>query len=166
MVEDLGFLMAEDTQDIQEIEAPEGEPYLKFMLSNGTEVALPALAVAEVMSVSADRITPMPNTNTTLLGTLNLRGDIIWVADLGQFLGEGMPLNVDRVEVSVIAVKDDEDLVMGLAVDNIVGMEWLKSDRLIPARAEGLIRGEWHEGGKPLRLLDHIGVLRSHRWAG
>ncbi|MEN9204961.1 MAG: chemotaxis protein CheW [Thermostichales cyanobacterium SZTDM-1c_bins_54] len=166
MVGDLGFLMTEETPDIQDIEAPEGEPYLKFLLSNGAEIALPALSVVEVMSVAADRITPMPNVSPTLLGTLNLRGEIIWVADLGQFMGEGLPLNVDRVEIPVIAVKDDDDLIMGLAVDAIVGMEWLKTDQLKSSPGNPLIRGEWHNNGKSLRLLDHTAILRSPRWSG
>jgi len=153
--------MTEETDKIEDLDTPEGEPYLKFLLCNGSEIALPALSVVEVMSVGADRITPMPNVSPTLLGTLNLRGEIIWVADLGQFLGESAPLNVDRMEIPVIAVKDEEELVMGLAVDAIVGMEWLKTDLLKPHPANPLIRGEWNTNGHSLRLLDHNSILHS-----
>ncbi len=171
MVGDLNFLMADETQELQELEAPEGELFLKFKIATGLELALPAVAVAEVMSIGPEKITPMPNVTSLLLGTLNLRGEIIWVADLGQFLGESGPLNTDRAEIPVIAVMAD-DLLMGLAVDLIVGMEWLKTEtvRQSPHLSEVMqpfIRGEWalSDRHSTLPLLDQEAILRSNRWA-
>lgn len=170
MVGDL-FLSGEETQELQELEAPEGELFLKFKLATGSELALPAVAVAEVMSIGPEKITPMPNVSSLLLGTLNLRGEIIWVADLGQFLGESQPLNIDRGEIPVIAVMEQQDLLMGLAVESVVGMEWLKSEMVTPNphlsdAMAGFVRGEWvrSEGGS-LPLLDHVSILRSTQWA-
>ncbi len=172
MVGDLDFLMGDETQELQELEAPEGELFLKFKIATGLELALPAVSVAEVMTVGPERVTPMPNVSPLLLGTLNLRGEIIWVADLGQFLGESTPLNVDRSEIPIIAVLDQQDLLMGLAVDLIVGMEWLKAEAALPSTScppamTPYIRGEWSPGdGRPqLPLLDHTAVLRSTQWA-
>lgn len=170
MVGDL-FLTGDETQELQELEAPEGELFLKFKLATGLELALPAVAVAEVMSIGPEKITPMPNISSLLLGTLNLRGEIIWVADLGQFLGESQPLNIDRGELPVIAVMEQQDLLLGLAVETVVGMEWLKSEMAfqnpdLPGNMAPFVRGEWArpEGGT-LPLLDHASILRSSRWA-
>lgn len=170
MVGDL-FLSGEETQELQELEAPEGELFLKFRLSTGLELALPAVAVAEVMSIGPEKITPMPNVSPLLLGTLNLRGEIIWVADLGQFLGENQPLNIDRGEIPVIAVMDQQDLLLGLAVDTVLGMEWLKTETTsqnpdLPEAMAPFVRGEWtRPEGESLPLLDHASILRSNRWA-
>ena len=69
---------------------------------------------------------------------------------------------------------EDQDTILGLAVDRIVGMDWLDVEQQLdsPNNApDGMIpflRGEWKLGGqtqKVLRLLDQVKILRSARWA-
>lgn len=163
--------------EFQELESPEGELHLRFYISSGSEFALPATGIREVISPSPDRITPIPNVSPLLLGTLNVRGRVVWVADLGQFLGDVTPLNTDRPEVPVIAV-EDQDIMLGLAVDRIMGMDWLDVEEIqamssnVPDSVAPFLRGEWildnqgdSSGSKFLRLLDQISILRSARWA-
>ena len=158
--------------EFQELESPEGELHLRFYVSSGNEFALPATGIREVISPSPDRITPIPNVSPLLLGTLNVRGRVICVADLGQFLGDANPLNTDRPEIPVIAV-EDQDTMLGLAVDRIVGMDWLDIDEVqmpanVPDSMAPFLRGEWmtdSQDDKLLRLLDQIAILRSARWA-
>lgn len=160
------------SSDIQPLQTPEGELHLRFYLPSNHEFALPAIAVREVMQQAPDRITPIPNTSPLLLGTMNLRGQVIWVADLGQFLGDIGHLNTDRAEIPVIAVEDRET-ILGLAIDRLGEMEWLDVQQLQPAAnvAEQIapyVLGEWQQEGNlqsPLCLLDHVAILRSARWA-
>ncbi|MFM6409953.1 MAG: chemotaxis protein CheW, partial [Microcystis sp.] len=70
--------------DNQELETPVGELYLRFYLPSQEEFALSAVSIGEVIQQPLDRITPIPNASPLLLGTINLRGQVIWVADLGQ----------------------------------------------------------------------------------
>lgn len=173
MVSDLSFLDYDETEELQELEVPAGELHLKFELSSGRSMALAALNVVEVMSVTPDQITPMPNVSPLLLGVMNLRGEVIWVADLGQFLGDSRPLHLDRMEVSVVAITDRKDRQIGLAVESVIGMEWLESEALqdsadCPEAMEPFVKGEWTlneaEDSSHLRLLDAIGVIQSDRW--
>ncbi|MCL6433729.1 MAG: chemotaxis protein CheW [Leptolyngbyaceae cyanobacterium HOT.MB2.61] len=158
--------------EFQELESPEGELHLRFYVASGNEFALPATGIREVISPSPDRITPVPNVSPLLLGTLNVRGRVVWVADLGQFLGDPMALNTDRPEVPVIAV-EDQDIMLGLAVDRIVGMDWLDIEEIqmptnVPDSVAPFLRGEWildNQANKYLRLLDQVAILRSARWA-
>ncbi|MDX2097745.1 MAG: chemotaxis protein CheW [Leptolyngbyaceae cyanobacterium bins.59] len=157
--------------EFQELESPEGELHLRFYVTSGNEFALPATGIREVISPPPDRITPIPNVSPLLLGTLNVRGQVIWVADLGQFLGDPNQLNTDRPEIPVIAV-EDQDSMLGLAVDRIVGMDWLDTDEGIqmptnvPDSMAPFLRGEWLiDNTKYLRLLDQVAILRSARWA-
>lgn len=158
--------------EFQELESPEGELHLRFYTTSGSEFALPAMGIREVLSPSPDRITPVPNVSPLLLGTLNVRGRVVWVADLGQFLGDPTPLNTDKPEVQVIAV-EDQDIMLGLAVDRIVGMDWLDIEEVqmstnVPDSVAPFLRGEWvldAQANKFLRLLDQIAILRSARWA-
>lgn len=155
----------------QELENREGELHLRFYVALNQEFALPAIGIREVISVTLDRITPIPNISPLLLGTLNLRGRVIWVADLGQFLGKQTALNTERSEISVIAVEDRE-MMVGLAVDKIVGMEWLDVEKVqlltnVPESIAPFLRGEWlldKHTNQRLRLLNQKAILRSDRW--
>lgn len=153
-------------------EEPEGELHLRFFLPSGDEFALPAFGIGEVMQQEAEQITPIPNASPLLLGTINLRGQIIWVADLGQFLGYANLLNIERGEISVIAIEEQET-ILGLAVEKLGAMEWLDTEKLVipknvPDSMAPYIQGEWifqeEEGEKYIRLLDQIAILRSARW--
>lgn len=162
----------EQVPEFQELESPEGELHLRFFTSSGDEFALPATGIREVISPSPERITPIPNISPLLLGTLNVRGRVIWVADLGQFLGDATPLGTDRSEIPVIAI-EDQDMMLGLAVDCIIGMDWLDIDEVqmptnVPDGMAPFLRGEWiseEPSDHYLRLLDQVAILRSARWA-
>ena len=157
--------------ELQPLENPEGELHLRFFLSSGKEFALPATGIAEVLQQSTEEIAPIPNASPLLLGTINLRGKIVWVADLGQFLGDTGSLNTDRPTIPVIAVEYQEQ-VLGLAIEKIGDMDWLDAEHL--EAVTGLIdsmtpfvSGQWLWKGesKTLNLLDSAKILRSARWA-
>ncbi|NEP20324.1 MAG: chemotaxis protein CheW [Leptolyngbya sp. SIO4C1] len=158
--------------ELQELETPEGELHLRFFVAAEDEFALPAIAIRRIIENPPDRITPVPNVSPLLLGTLNEQGRVIWVADLGQFLGYAKPLNTDRAEIPVIAV-EDQGTMLGLAVNQIVGTDWLDADaiqvsRSYPDAMAPFLKGEWSldpADNRALRLLDHIAILRSARWA-
>lgn len=156
-----------------ETESLDGELHLRFFVPSGQEYAIPAIGIREVMSPIPDRITPMPNVSPLLLGTINLRGRVIWVADLGAFLGDKVPLDTDRFELPVIAIEDQE-IMLGLAVDRIGNMDWLNPQTLqipvnTPDALTPFLSGEWligDEAEKNVYLLDPVSILRSARWAG
>ncbi|MEO0488227.1 MAG: CheW domain-containing protein [Cyanobacteria bacterium P01_A01_bin.123] len=158
--------------ELQELETPEGELHLRFFVASGDEFALPATGIRRIIEQPPDRITPVPNVSPLLLGTLNEQGRVIWVADLGQFLGYSKQLNTDRSEIPVIAV-EDQGTMLGLAVNQIVGTEWLDVEevhlsRNYPDTMAPFLKGEWivaSESDRTLRLLDQIAILRSARWA-
>jgi purine-binding chemotaxis protein CheW len=175
MVLNLDFLTSDDAPSPSDLNASsqDGELCLRFDVPSGNEFALPASGVREVMSVYLDRITPIPNASPFFLGTYNWRGQVIWVADLGQFLGDRVLVNTDLNEVSVLIVEDQE-LIMGFAVHAVANTEWLDIDRIlplddeIPAAMNGFIKGVYTIKGAadapPLRLLDRVAILRSSQW--
>lgn len=163
-----GANVDDQSPELQELDSPEGEMHLRFYLPSGRELALPAVVIREVTEPSPDRITPVPNVSPLLLGTLNIRGQVIWVAELGQLLGEPVPLNTDRAEVPVIAIEEG-DTMLGLAVARVAGMYWLDPDNIeAVSRSDDpvgeFLRGEWRlSGNRTLQLLDHGAILRSNR---
>lgn len=156
-------------ESVESLKTPKGELHLRFTLPSGDEFALPAVGIKEVMQQEPEHITPIPNASPLLLGTMNLRGEIIWVADLGQFLGYSQILNTERAEIPVIAIEEQE-MILGLAIDRLGAMQWLDIDELtipqnIPDHLASYIQGEWIEANNhSIRLLDQIAILRSARW--
>lgn len=175
MISNSEFFIGEERDlslEIKPLDNPEGELHLRFYLPSGEELALPAIGIAEVMHPSPDHITPIPNASPLLLGTINLRGKIIWVADLGKFLADSGILNTDRPTIPVIAIEHQEQII-GLAIDRIGGMDWLDPEKLegvthLPDSMAPFIRKQWQlddDCERILRLLDQVEVLRSARWA-
>lgn len=176
MVSNPGFTAGNDpdlSSDIERLETPEGELHLRFFLASGSEFALSASGIKEVMNQPPDRLTPIPNTSPLLLGTINLRGQVIWVADLGQFLGDPIALNTQRQEIPIIALEDQE-IILGLAIDRIGEMQWLDIAQIqmptnLPNHMAPFVWGEWSFERElerlPLRLLNQGAILRSARWA-
>ena len=174
MVLNLDFLTSDDaptTTDV-EIGSREGELCLRFDVPSGNEFALAASGVREVMSVYLDRITPIPNASPFFLGTYNWRGQVIWVADLGQFLGDQVLVNTDINEISILIVEEQE-LVMGFAVHTVANTEWLNvnqnlaAEQEIPAAMKAFVKGVYAISGSDtpqLRLLDQVAIMRSTHW--
>lgn len=165
----LSDLDEELASELQAYEPREGELHLRLYLPSQRELAIPATGIREVVSQSPHLITPIPNASVLLLGAMNLRGQVIWVADLGQFLGEPGVLTTERSEIPIITIEDQE-MMMGLAVEEILGMEWLKSEDLdiasnLSDEMDPFIQGEWERESAPLLLLDPSAILRSARWA-
>lgn len=155
--------------DIEKLETPEGEVHLRFFLPSGIELALPALGIREVMRQPPDRITPIPNASPLLLGTVNFRGQVVWVADLGQFLGDPVALNTQQAEIAIIVI-EDQDTLIGLAVHEIgdiafFELEDLSTPTSIPDTMVSFVVGEWSKEDTQIRLLDQTKILRSARWA-
>ena len=156
---------------LQELQNPEGDLFLRFFIESGQEFALPAQGIREVLALAPDQITPVPNVSPVLVGVLNLRGQVIWVTDIGQFLGHTKPLDTDCPEISIIAI-ESQDITVGLAVDKVMDMDWLDADQLTPSLSASdnmapFLKGEWAIGksNRHLRLLDPEAILRSARWA-
>lgn len=149
------------------------ELHLRFYLASGQEFAFLAKGVREVIEVSLNRITQIPNTSPLLIGTLNFRGRLIWVADLGQFLGETTPLNTDCPEIPIIVI-EDQDTILGLGVAKLSGIDWLDMGHLVPLNHVPNHKAEFLRGAyvfdtetekKYLQLLDQVRILRSARWS-
>jgi twitching motility protein PilI len=160
----------EPQTELQDHDTNQGELYLRFTVPSGNEFALPASGVREVVATVWEKITPIPNVSPFLLGTFNWRGLVIWIADLGQFLGDQVVVNTDRHELSLLIVEELET-VMGFVVQSIASMEWLDVSQLTSPKnpsdiANSFIRGEHHSTDQTyLRLLDQSKIVRSSRWS-
>ena len=162
---------SDQLSSLRKLNNPEGDLFLRFYIESGQEFALPAQGIREVLALTPDQITPIPNVSPVLIGVLNLRGQVVWVTDIGQFLGHTKPLDTDCQEISIIAIESNE-IIVGLAVAKVMDMDWLDAETLSPPLSAPdnmtpFLKGEWdlNDANGYLRLLDPEAILRSARWA-
>ncbi|HEY9736164.1 MAG TPA: chemotaxis protein CheW [Trichocoleus sp.] len=64
-----------------------GYTHLKFHLGVQTPVVMATRHIQEAITVPAHRVSPLPNMSPCMLGLINRRSRVLWVADMALLLG-------------------------------------------------------------------------------
>ncbi|MBC7883168.1 MAG: chemotaxis protein CheW [Anaerolineae bacterium] len=143
-------------------DAPRGDLHLRFELGGKARFAFPASGVVEVVELSTPQITALPNTSPALIGTFNLRGEIIWILDLEFCMQDSLFQNTTQT-FPMIVIQEGEHLI-GLAVYAIQGMVWLKTEEIAPSQSPlPFVCGQIEE--EEILILDPAAILTSQCWA-
>jgi purine-binding chemotaxis protein CheW len=114
-----------------------------------------ALPVSQVLEVTAmDDVRPVPGSSAMVLGVRNLRGQVIPVVDLATVFGIE-----DEAERHRMVVTGDDDVRLGLAVENVVDVGPLPPP-------SGAPRSEYQSGAvlvgdEPVGIVDLKGLLEA-----
>ena len=109
-----------------------GDGYLQFKLNENTTAVLLVNFTQEVVVSPIEAITPIANKPELILGLINWRNRIIWVADLAKILGvESQSYPIRQCN---IIVASHESETIGLMVPEIKGTVRLNSDTIQPAK--------------------------------
>ncbi len=139
--------------------------YLTFNLGT-EEYALPILNVHEIIGIMD--ITPVPRTPKFIRGVINLRGKVIPVLELRKKFS--MPAVEDTEKTCIIivhAVLEEDEVNMGLIVDEVSEVLDLKADEIEPTPSFGgdfqtsFIMGMAKTGDRVRILLDIQQVLAA-----
>ncbi|MEC4812563.1 MAG: chemotaxis protein CheW [Scytonema sp. PMC 1069.18] len=96
-----------------------GDGYLKFQLNRHTSAVLPIKQTQEVVVVSVEAITSMPNMPACILGLMNWRSRIIWAVNLPKMFNlEYQEGRLRQYNVMIVRV---DSIVLGLVVQEIQG---------------------------------------------
>jgi len=68
-------------------DTPPDEQYLQITLNGDLPLLLPGTNLVEIMKLAIGQVVPMFEMAPWVMGIYNWRGDMLWVADLGHFLG-------------------------------------------------------------------------------
>ena len=110
-----------------------GDAYLKFQLAPRVPAVIAARSVEEATVLPVSEVTAIPNMPPCMLGLVNRRNRVIWIANLVRLLG--MPvLDRPRAQYSMVIVKAGSSL--GLMVDEIEGIVHLNAAALSPPPAQ------------------------------
>ena len=97
-----------------------GDAYLQFKLDRSTTAVLLVNFTQEVVVLPVETITPIANKPELILGLMNWRNRIIWVADLAKILGvESQSYPIRQCN---IIVASHESETIGLMVPEIKGI--------------------------------------------
>ena len=114
------------TPQLDQVDKSAGDAYLKFQLDRDTPAILSLEHTQEVLIVPIERITPIPNMPTCVLGLLNRRNKVLWVVDLVQMLNlQHLDTNIQQYHMAIIKVGK---IPMGLVVQEVKGVMRFSSD--------------------------------------
>ncbi len=105
--------------------------FLRVHLAPNTLVLLPVEAITEVLNFAAHHVVPVAHMASPVMGVYNWRGEILWMADLGQLLGL-TPLyaqGINRQSYTAVVFYNQNHRV-GLVVDRVEDMETLELARM------------------------------------
>jgi positive phototaxis protein PixI len=78
---------ASETSLTAAVEAPPEDQFLQITLNGNLPLLLPGGNLVEIMKLAIGQVVPMFEMAPWVVGIYNWRGDMLWVADLGKFLG-------------------------------------------------------------------------------
>lgn len=142
-----------------------GDGYLKFLLNPQTPAVLSMKHTQEAVILPVESITSMPNMPTCILGLMNWRSRIVWVADLPKML------NLEAQEArlrqySVVIIRTDSTM-MGLVVQEIQGTTRFAIDEIrspmgqVASSLVPYLRGCVVQEKEVLLVLDAQAIVQS-----
>ncbi len=149
-----------------------GAAKLLCFFLGGQEYGAPITEVKETLLVKP--ITPVFLTPPWLSGIINLRGDVLAVIDLAQFLGQPPTTLTGDCRIVVVLWRDGGDdarpRLAGILVNRMAELRTIDLGALQPPpatlapRGAELLRGvATVEDGAPLRVLDLPALMTSER---
>ncbi|PZD73586.1 hypothetical protein C1752_02112 [Acaryochloris thomasi RCC1774] len=115
-----------------------GQPYLRFVLTEGVGALVPMGAVQESLIVAAEQVTTLPNMTPAVIGLMSSREQVLCLVSLAQMLGypstmgslRQYPVIVVRVPRSKYQGAAEGETLLGLAVSHIQGVVRLEPNQL------------------------------------
>ena len=156
--------MTEKRNIAQNLAEDEVLQWVTFQLENET-YGINVMLVQEVLRYT--EIAPVPGAPEYVLGIINLRGNVVTVIDTRSRFG--LPSG-DVSENSRIVIIEAEKQVIGIMVDSVAEVVYLRSSEIDAAPAVGteesakFIQGVSNRDGQLLILVDLNKLLSDEEW--
>jgi twitching motility protein PilI len=131
----------------------------------GIRLVSPMGEVNEILKVP--KITALPGVKNWILGIANVRGRLMPIIDLHEYLS--MTATLPLVQWRILVVEDD-DLIAGLVVEQSLGIQHFLEGSYEEADSEGLevikpfIKGAFRHGGRVFFEMELKSILRDDRF--
>lgn len=144
-----------------------GQPYLRFVLTEGVGAVVPMEAVQESLIIPAEQVTTLPNMTPAVIGLMNSREQVFCLVGLAQMLGYPSAVGgLRQYSVIVVRVPRSEyqsaegEALLGLSVSQIQGVVRLETAQiqakteLCPAQLDPYVVGTSQLEGQLTYVLD------------
>ncbi len=153
----------------------QGQPYLRFILTEGVGALMPMSSVQESLMVRARQVTTLPNMARVVMGLMSSREQVFCLVNLEQLLGYPSNLGTLR-QYRVIVVRvprsqyqggTEDEALLGLAVPQIQGVIRLEPEQiqgksdLCPANLDAYVIGTCQTDGQLAYLLDPTALSKA-----
>lgn len=146
----------------------QAKQYIGFRLSEHRRAALVGQQLKEVLNLSPGDIVPIPDMPSAVMGIGSWHGDVLWLVDLGYFLGLPplAPRRLSRPRYSVMIVHH-QDQTLGLVVDQIEQIIWCDPDETPTPALEleqplaKFSQGYCRQGDQPWLILDIDSIIET-----
>lgn len=126
--------------------SPPEEQFLQVIVNGDLPLLLPGTNLVEIMKLSVGQVVPMFQMAPWVMGLYNWRGEMLWVADLGHFLGFAPWYNQAEAATrhTVVVIKppytatqpaDEPPPTLGLVVNAVEAMVAYPTSALQPLSA-------------------------------
>jgi two-component system chemotaxis response regulator CheV len=134
---------------------------LKFKVK-GVFYAINVIKVKEILKTNLESIQPLPSQPKAVKGITNIRGEVITLIDLREYLNQEMPYNANESELLVI-LTEFNNIKLLFAVDQVIGISRLKwSDIQKPNNLMGnLVNGIIKSDNQLVNFLDFESILTN-----
>lgn len=139
--------------------------YVKFQLNQHIYAVLSLQHTLELITVSVDSVTSMPNMPSCILGLMNWQSTIVWVIDLPKMLGIESTKN--RIRQYNVIILRTESALLGLVVPEIKGTVRFTPETIqfspeqAPAYLIPYILGSVRQERELLFVLDAQAIVQS-----
>ncbi|MAA63199.1 MAG: chemotaxis protein CheW [Alteromonadaceae bacterium] len=139
--------------------------YVTFRLDDET-YGIDVMQIQEVLRYT--EIAPVPGAPDYVLGIINLRGNVVTVIDTRRRFGL---MDAEVTDATRIVVMESSQQVMGILVDSVAEVVYLKSSEIETAPNVGneesakFIQGVCNKNGELIILVEFDKMLAGHEWA-
>ena len=131
----------------------------------GTRLVSPMGEVGEVLTVP--KITPLPGVKSWILGIANVRGRLVPIVDLHEFLEMTPTRPMSEWRLLIV---EAQSLVIGLVVEQSLGIQHFLEGSFEEPSLDGLdglrpfIRGAFRHGGRVFFEMELKAILKDERF--
>lgn len=157
--------MAPPSAHISQAQDDQVLQYVTFRMDNET-YGLDVMQIQEVLR--STEIAPVPGAPDYVLGIINLRGNVVTVIDTRRRFGLAAAAATDATR---IVVMESANQVMGILVDSVAEVVYLKADDVETAPNVGneesarFIEGVCNRDGELIILVEFDKMLSDQEWA-
>lgn len=152
------------TANVQQDQSDRVLQYVTFRLDEET-YGINVMQIQEVLRYS--EIAPVPGAPDYVLGIINLRGNVVTVIDTRTRFGLA---DAGITDATRIVVMESADQVMGILVDSVAEVMYLKASEIETAPNVGneesakFIQGVCNKNGELIILVEFDKMLTDHEW--